>query len=82
MQIEAEMKFQADKPEGQSELSATPCSASCLNGGHVFAFAGQPPEGRIPEGWPCGCGQTVAHWQKCSECGSEHLKAVTPNKPS
>lgn len=53
----------------------------CMTG-HVFSYAGYPPDGRIPEGWPCDCKQTVAHWTKCSECGHDYVKAVPVAQPT
>jgi hypothetical protein len=75
-------KEERDRMQPNDKLTPLPpghCSATCACiGGHVFAYAGHPPDGRIPEGWVCGCGQTVAHWQKCN-LGHEHLVAVSPN---
>lgn len=67
-----------------SELSEPPSNrvtrdsgpeGACASG-HVFAYAGQPPGGLIPEGWPCVCGQTVLRYTTCEHCGSEYSKAV------
>jgi hypothetical protein len=46
----------------------------CING-HVFYWASGDSSG-IPEGTPCQCGHTTAHWDKCEHCGSKTLKAV------
>ena len=47
---------------------------SCQNG-HVFIFAGSP-DFEIPNGLPCSCGQYVARWTTCKECGQRKLEAV------
>ncbi len=57
------------------ELGAAAGSACRI--GHVFMFAGTLSDGQIPEGYPCACGQTAAHWQRCN-LGQEHLVAM-PN---
>lgn len=36
----------------------------CSGGNHSFVFAGQPPNGRIPDGWPCACGAMVARYDQ------------------
>src|SRR2546430_1843872 len=65
-------------PKQSTEPGCAPATGSaagiCPNGTHAFSFAGCPPEGRIPEGWPCLCGATVARWKRC-EYGVEHLVA-------
>ena len=33
--------------------SFVPCA-----GGHWFLYAGDPPGGRLPDGYPCQCGAT------------------------
>jgi len=47
----------------------------CSNG-HTFVFAG---DGKIPEGYPCACGQYKAHWVKCPICGQEMLESLCLN---
>lgn len=59
-------------------ITASGATGICPNGTHAFAYAGQPLNDRIPEGWPCCCGQTVARWKKC-EYGGEHLVAEPTN---
>jgi hypothetical protein len=45
----------------------TPCP-----GGHWFIWAGDP-NFKIPEGYPCECGEMVAHYETCPHCGVERL---------
>ena len=71
--------LKASKLAAQGTLAAVTCSATRCANGHVFMYAGQPPEGRTPEGWLCECGQTKAHWKQCGECGQEILEAVPLN---
>lgn len=58
--------------DGARSSSTYASSFSCPFPKHVFVFAGRPSEGRIPEGWECACGQTVARWKKCN-FAHEHL---------
>jgi hypothetical protein len=47
-------------PNGHPQVSelASANGSACRNG-HVFMYAGTLPDGQIPEGYPCACGQTV-----------------------
>lgn len=56
----------------KTSKSALAGSCSCPWPNHVFEFSGQMPDNRIPDGWPCRCGQTVARWKQCN-LGHEHL---------
>ena len=79
MQVEAEMKFQADKREGQSELS--PARGSALRG---YKEDHRPPR----HGWADGHYMNKCHW--CSEnfvvdkravqCADCAYKDVAPNE--
>lgn len=50
--------------------SSNPCS-----NGHVVVWAGDP-YAKLPEGFPCACGATVIHWQRCEHCGHERYVLV------
>jgi hypothetical protein len=49
-------------------------SASLCRAGHVFTWAGDSTS-RAPEGCPCSCGHTFAHWEKCPCCEQTRLVA-------
>lgn len=70
----------SEMPEAQPGSAARTGSVtgSCPWPGHAFAVAGQFPDNRVPDGWPCLCGQTVARWQKCN-MGHDHLVSESPN---
>lgn len=53
-------------------------SVNWCQGGHVFVWAGDP-DYPIPEGYPCDCGKTVAHWEICLLCGQRKLTAKPIN---
>ena len=46
---------------------------------HVYAVAGRFTDDRVPDGWPCLCGQTVARWKTC-DMGHKHLVSESPNE--
>lgn len=68
------------KAASQGTLAAVTGSVtgSCPWPGHAFGVAGKFPDDRVPDGWPCLCGQMVAKWKKCN-LGHEHLEAESPN---
>jgi len=51
----------------------------CLGNNHTFAWSSGNTGEKVPEGLPCQCGQTIAHYEKCPECGEWNLKP-TPNQ--
>ena len=44
----------------ESEMIETADSATTrpCAGGHWFWYSGDPPDGKLPDGWPCQCGAT------------------------
>ena len=46
----------------------------CRNG-HVIVWAGDPNY-KIPEGFPCACGQTVAHYEYCPTCQQTRMVMI------
>lgn len=46
----------------------------CANG-HIFVWAGDPIM-KLPEGYPCECGATLAHYEKCGDCQHASLKPI------
>jgi hypothetical protein len=51
----------------------------CING-HVFMWAGASTES-VPEGMPCACGHTYAHYVNCKCCGAKQLVALPYEEP-
>lgn len=60
--------------------ASTSVGGNCPFNNHAFAIAGHWPDGKVPEGWPCMCGLTVARWRTCRECGTEYFKAETKER--
>ena len=47
-------------------------------GGHRFMVqisTDQAVDG-IPEGIPCECGKTIAHYENCPTCGTQTMRAI------
>jgi len=53
---------------------------SC-EGGHIFTWSGGDTNWGVPEGVPCECGHTFAHWEKCPCCGQTRLVAKPYQEP-
>jgi hypothetical protein len=69
MMVELHGAFPINESAGEPP-SYNPCA-----GGHVFLWAGDPNY-KLPEGYPCACYMTVAHWVRCQTCGNERLVPV------
>ena len=54
--------------------TATQSVHTCVCPNHYWVWSGDTSE-RIPEGLPCACGLTVAHWEYCPHCGQDKLVA-------
>lgn len=46
----------------------------CEINNHKWIYTSDNTFGYIPEGTPCVCGEMIAHYEICSECGNEALK--------
>ena len=51
----------------------------CTDEGHWWAYGCGDSSERIPGGTPCECGEVVADYEMCPECGQETLIAVPTN---
>jgi hypothetical protein len=47
--------------------------SGCFNG-HLFIYSGGDTNYQVPEGLPCACGMTKAHYELCPTCGTNLLK--------
>jgi hypothetical protein len=47
--------------------------SGCFNG-HIFIYSGGDTNYQVPEGLPCACGMTKAHYELCPTCGTNLLK--------
>jgi len=43
---------------------------------HVWTYAQTNTKGKIPSGLQCQCGQKIAHYDLCPECGSEVFSPI------
>ena len=55
------------------------CSDNSCKYGHIIMWAGDQNY-RMPEGYPCACGQTFVRYEVCPTCGHEKRLLVPKGK--